>query len=101
MMQGDSYRLPIQVTMNGEVVTLTMVEDVEVMLGSIRKTLYDGSVSYDDTQEAYLVSLSQEDTFRLRGGANVQVRVKFLSGDVLGVDLGYVDIKSSASKVVL
>ena len=101
MMQGDSYRLPIQVTMNGEVVTLNMVEDVEVMLGGIRKTLGDGSVSYDDAQEAYLVSLSQEDTFRLRGGANVQVRVKFLSGDVLGVDLGYVDVISSASKVVL
>ena len=101
MMQGDSYRLPIQVTMNGDIVTLNMVEDVEVMLGSIRKTFLDGSVSFDEIQEAWLVSLSQEDTFRLRGGANAQVRVKFLSGDVLGVDLGYVDVKSSVSKVVL
>lgn len=101
MMQGDQYRLPMSVTMNGTAVTGEAVANVEVMLGSIRKTIEDGDIFYDPLQEAFLISLTQEDTFRLRGGVKVNLRCKFLSGDVIGADLGIVDISQSTSKVVL
>lgn len=101
MMQGDQYRVPLQLTLNGEIVTDEIVENVEVMLGNIRKTKEENVVTYDALQEAWLISLTQQDTFLLRGSIKVTVRCKFNSGDVIGVDLGMIDILHSASKVVL
>jgi hypothetical protein len=36
-----------------------------------------------------------------RGKVDIKVRVKFLSGDVVGLGLGTLEVEPSASKVVL
>ena len=101
MMQGDQYRVPVSLKHeDGSSVTETEVRDVEIFVGSVRKTLGDG-VSYDAGEKCFYVYLMQKETFRLSGDVNVQARVLFTSGDVVGVDLGTVNFGTSTSKVVL
>ena len=101
MMTGDAYRVPLQIETNEGFLTSEDLEDIEVFIGSIRKTLQQGDVTYDLDENVFLVALSQRETFRLKGEEKVQARCKFLSGDVIGVDFGTIDVKKSTSKVVL
>lgn len=101
MMQGDSYKLPIQINTAEGALVPDMIEDIEVFVGQIRKTYRNGEITYDEEQTAFLVDLSQKETFRLRGKEKVQARVKFTEDDVVGVDLGELDIANATSKVVL
>lgn len=102
MMQGDQYRIPISLTyLNGEAITKGDLKDLEVMVGSLRKTLSDGGVSYDESEGLFYVYVMQKETFMLYGDVKLQARLLFLSGDVRGIDLGTVNFQRSASKVVL
>ena len=101
MMQGDQYRIPVSLKQeDGSIVTETDVRNVEIFVGSVRKTLDDG-ISYDDREKCFYVYLTQKETFRLSGDVRVQARVLFASGDVVGVNLGTVNFETSTSKVVL
>ena len=101
MMQGDQYRVPVYLKHeDGSSVTEAEVRDVEIFVGSVRKTLGDG-VNYDAGEKCFYVYLTQKETFRLSGDVNVQARVLFTSGDVVGVNLGTVNFETSVSKVVL
>lgn len=101
MMQGDSYGLSIEILNSvGEAVTSSDVSDVEVSIGSHRKTYKDGEVYFLDGM--WVFPLTQEETFEmLPAKVKVQLRVKWLSGDVEGCDLGYQNIRESISKEVL
>ena len=101
MMQGDQYKLPIEIkTTEGNAKPATF-EDLEIFVGSVRKTLGKGEVSYDDENETFLVFLTQQETFRLRGDIEVQLRCKFPDGDVVGISAGTVNFEKSTSRVVL
>ena len=101
MMQGDQYRIPVSLKHeDGSAVTEAEVRDVEIFVGSVRKTIDDG-ISYDESEKCFYVRLTQKETFRLSGDVRVQARVLFTSGDVVGVNLGTVNFETSASKVVL
>lgn len=101
MMQGDQYKLPIEIkTTEGNAKPATF-EDLEIFVGSVRKTLGKGEVSYDDENETFLVFLTQRETFRLRGDIEVQLRCKFPDGDVVGISAGTVNFEKSTSRVVL
>lgn len=101
MMQGDQYRIPVSLKHeDGSTVTEAEVRDVEIFVGSVRKTLDDG-ISYDEREKCFYVYLTQKETFRLSGDVRVQARILFTSGDVVGVNLGAVNFETSASKVVL
>lgn len=101
MMQGDQYRLPIEVkTTEGNAKPSTF-DDLEIFVGSVRKTLGKGEVSYNDENETFLVPLTQQETFRLRGDVEVQLRCKFPDGDVVGISAGIVNFEKSTSRVVL
>lgn len=101
MMQGDQYRIPLGFKYeDGTSVEAESVYDVEVFVGSVRKTLSDG-VSFDENDKNFYVYLTQSETFRLSGDAKVQARLLFTSGDVVGVNLGAVNFETSTSKVVL
>ena len=102
MMQGDQYRIPIELTdSDGFFVTLEEVKDMEVFFGTTRKMLSKGEIEFDPRENVFYVSLSQKETFMMRGDVSVQARVLFLSGDVIGVDLGKLNFAQSTSKVVL
>ena len=102
MMQGDQYRLPIELKdADGTFVTREEVKDMEVFVGTTRKMLSKGEIEFDPLENVFYVSLSQNETFIMRGDVSVQARVLFLSGDVSGIDLGKLNVSQATSKVVL
>ena len=83
MMQGDQYRLPIELKdADGTFVTLEEVKDMEVFVGNTRKMLSKGEIEFEPLENVFYVSLSQKETFMMRGDVSVQARILFLSGDV-------------------
>lgn len=102
MMQGDQYRIPIKLKdADCTFVTREEVKDMEVFVGTTRKMLSKGEIEFNPLENLFYVSLSQKETFMMRGDVSVQVRVLFLSGDVVGIDLGKLNFAQSTSKVVL
>lgn len=101
MMMGDSYSLPIQLKTTEGIANFSTFEDLEIMFGNVRKTISNGEITYDDERQMFLVPLSQNETFRQKNPVEVQARAKFFDGEVVGINLGLVDIQKSASKVVL
>ena len=99
MMQGDSYRLPIEIKKNdGSTLESSDISALEVFIGGIRKT-FPEDITY--SEGSFNVPLSQKETFRLRGTVKLKIRCKFLSGDVIGIDAGEINITESTSKVVI
>lgn len=84
--QGDSYYLPVDITLDGEALDISLVECVEFCLDNMRKT-YPGKVVYDAQTETFRFPLTQRETFALKTGraATLDVRVKFANGDVVGL----------------
>ena len=102
MMQGDQYRLPIELKdADGTFVTQDEIKDLEVFVGVARKMLSKGEIEFDSLDNVFYVSLSQKETFMMRGDVSVQARILFLSGDVVGIDLGKINFAQATSKVVL
>lgn len=102
MMQGDQYRLPIEFkNEDGKPITQEEINDIEIFVGPFRKTISDGGVQFERSDGVFYVFMTQKETFMLRGDVKIQARIKFLSGDVTGIDLGAVKIDTSTSKVVL
>ncbi len=102
MMQGDQYRLPIELKYaDGTFVTREEVKDIEVFVGTTRKMLSNGEIEFEPLENVFYVYLLQKETFMMRGDVSVQARVLFLSGDVAGIDLGKLKFAQATSKVVL
>ena len=102
MMQGDQYRLTIELKdADGTFVTREEVKDMEVFVGITRKMLSKGEIEFDSLENVFYVYISQKETFMMRGDVSVQARVLFLSGDVVGIDLGKLNFAQATSKVVL
>ena len=100
MMQGDSYSVPVVIKKSdGSVVTNNDVLDVEIVLGNLRKSLSDGSITY--ANEKWLFPLTQEETFGFASAVKGQVRIKWKNGDVEGVPLDRTVVNYSRSKEVL
>lgn len=100
MMQGDQYRIPISLKKSdGSFITLSDLEYIEIFIGkNIRKTLAD--ITYSENK--FYVPVLQNETFRLKGTADIQARIRFAgSQDIIGINLGTIDIDNSISKVVI
>lgn len=101
MMTGDSCNLPIKIFIASGQANASDFTDVEVHVGHVRKTLYGGEITFDTESGAFLVPLTQEETFSLRGRQKINVRCKFPGGNVIGADLGTVVFEPSLSKEVI
>ena len=103
IMQGDSYNIPIKLSIDGGIADSSMFSEVEIMIGNIRKTMSGNQVIYNDTNKSFLFPLSQKESFNLPIGEYIpEVRVKLAeNGEVLGVKLDKIIITKSKSKVVL
>lgn len=102
MMQGDQYRIPVELTdADGTPVTQDEIKDLEIFVGQFRKTLSDGGVSFEKNESLFYVFMTQKETFMLHGDVKLQARILFLSGDVVGIDLGKINFAQATSKVVL
>ena len=101
MMQGDSYKLGINILNNaGNPVTPDDIRDVEITIGSLRKTYLNAQLTYENG--VWLFPLSQQETFRYwPSSVKAQVRVVWANGVVEGKPLYGVRISESISKEVL
>ena len=101
MMQGDSYGLKINILNSDKVaVTPDDVTDVEVTVGTLRKTYSDNQVIFYDGK--WIFPVTQEETFKLPAArVKAQVRVVWANGEVEGVSLGLINVLESISKEVL
>lgn len=102
IMQGDQYRIPIELKhSDGSFVTQEEIKDMEIFVGNARKMLSKNEVVFEPFENVFYVYITQEETFRMSGEVSVQARLLFLSGDVIGIDLGKIDFAKATSKVVL
>lgn len=101
IMQGDQYRIPISLEENSIPITSADIKDLEVFIGPYRKTLSNGDIEFDENESAFYVYVAQKETFSMRGDVEIQARILYPSGDVVGILLGIVNFITSASRVVL
>ena len=101
MMQGDGGYLGIELRNSaGAVVAPGDVREVEITLGTLRKTYPRGELSY--AGGVWLFPLSQEESLSLMpGAAAAQVRLVWAHGVVEGQSLWGIWIEESISKEVL
>lgn len=101
IMQGDQYEIEFRLSDASHVLTPTDVTDVEIVLGTLKKSVATGVHYVADTQ-TWNFPVTQEETLALISAPQqAQIRVKFTDGDVIGQRLCGIDIQSSLSKVVL
>lgn len=97
MMQGDQYYIPIK----GSGFEISDVEKIEFVIGKLVKN-YPETVTYDSDREVFLFPITQEETLRMSGKVETQVRVKFRdSDDVIGVRMCEIDVKKSLTDTEL
>lgn len=98
--QGNTYELPVKLSYKEGVIDGQMVSEAEFTFGAIRK-MYPDEVTYDAERQAFIVPLSQCETFLLQGNVKYQARVKFTDGAVKGTRIGCSKVYDSISKAVL
>ena len=101
--QGDAYSLPVAVTLDNAAINIADIECVEFYIGNLRKT-YPAEASYDVGSGYFYVPLTQQETFAFEADASLDldVRVKFVGGNVMGVKrMGIVNVVDATSEVVL
>ena len=102
--QGDAYALPVAITLDNSTIDIADIDTVEFQLGEGIRKLYPGDVTYDPADLYFYVPLTQDETFSLPADEAVQldVRVKFTGGDVLGVrKMGVIRVADAISEVKL
>jgi len=84
--QGTGYDLPVTILQSGENLDVSEVEKIEFMIGRHIRREYPREVSYDPDTGVFGVPVTQEETLAIRAAEimDLDVRVKFLSGAVIG-----------------
>lgn len=101
IMQGDSLKIPISISLRGTKVIPSMVSTVEIMVDELCKT-YPKEVSYDEVNEVWLFPITQSETLALcPSDQPIQIRVKFSDDSVIGVGDMCLRVVASKSKEVL
>lgn len=101
MMQGDAYKLGIQILNNaGNPITPADVNDIEITIGNLSKTYKKSQLVFDSG--LWLFPLSQDETFHyIPAAAKAQVRVLWANGVLEGKPVYGIRIDESTSKEVL
>jgi len=104
MMQGDAYNIQfIIIRDDNTIVTPSMISEVEIVIGTLRKTYSSGIITYSEYDQNWLFPISQSESLALSASNQpVQARIKFTENDeVIGENLGVIPLEQSRSKVVL
>ena len=108
IMQGDSYAIPITLTLNNAPLNPDMVAEIEICVGedvSIRKTFTAGTVYYDSAAQKWYIRPTQAETLAMDpGGYDVIARIKYRNeelSDVKGLLIGRIIISDTYSNEVI
>ena len=88
-LQGNTYMLPVEITnCAGEVLTPDDdIQKVQIIIGGLEKYYSeDGDVQYDDDNRCFVVPLTEEETFAMKGLVKWQVRVLYADGHIDGTE---------------
>lgn len=83
MNKGDTIKIVLNYTVDNEPLPEDFTGEIEFTIGSKRYTLTDETVAWDATEAAFVVNLSQADTFALGGTVQYQIRIKNAEGSVV------------------
>ena len=84
ILQGSSYRLPVEIkSPKGAVITADMVQKASFTFADVTKLYGEGGEVYFEGG-VWVVPLSEEETFALRGVIKWQARFLFIDGTVGG-----------------
>lgn len=112
IMQGDSYPIHFELTIDGTALKPEMIEELEVSLGkaeenadALRKLYSKGEVLFDENENRWYFHPTQEETLALSEGyyrAVARPRYKN-SGkeEVIGVTIGQIKVERGNSKAVI
>ena len=97
ILQGSSYKLPVVIkSPKGEVITADMVKRASFTFADVTKLYGDGGEVYFDYEtNEWIVPLSEEETFALRGMIKWQARFLFVDGSVDGMSPKSEDVSGS------
>lgn len=107
IMQGDSYRIYINLTQNGKILTPEMIAEVEVYVGAgLRKLFSQGGVMFDKNTKRWYIHPSQEETLALQADTtyDVLVRIRYNEkepAEVVGLNVGRITVTDSISEAVI
>ena len=83
MNAGDTIKVILNYTVDGEPLPSDFDGEIELTIGSIRLTKTGEDIVWDSDEGAFVAYLDQEDTFSLRGTCQYQVRLKNSEGSVV------------------
>lgn len=103
MLQGNTYLMPIRICdADGGVVKGEQVEKGEFVFGDLVKFFGgDGEVVWDESREAFILPLSEEETFAFKGVVEYQGRVLLKDGSVCGSVPKSEDVYTSIGRTIL
>ena len=102
--QGDQYSVPIRVLLNGEPVNVDDVAEVEFTFGDGLRKMFPQDVQYNSADNCFYVPLTQTETFAFpaNGSVTLDIRVKFVGGNVIGIQrMESAAVADATSEVVL
>lgn len=102
--QGDAYSVPVLIRLNGEPVDIDEVAEVEFTFGDGMRKLFPQGVQYNSADGCFYLPLTQDETFAFpaNGSVTLDIRVKFVGGDVVGVQrMESLAVADASSEVVL
>lgn len=102
IMQGDSYYLSFNITVNNEEIDLSTINSIQFVVGDLIKYYNNddtGEVTYNDETKTFLFPLSQQETFNITGTVESQIRIKFTDNTIVGKYLGSINIQESLTEV--
>ena len=84
--QGDQYSVPIKILLNGEPLDVDDVSEVEFTIAGGTRKLWPQDVQHSTTDNCFYLPITQAETFAFPANSSVSldVRVKFVGGDVMG-----------------
>lgn len=97
---GDTLDIVLGYKVNGEAIYEGSCEELEFYFGGNRFLLTDGTIVWSVADAAYMVSMTQEETFALPDIVQYQLRVK-KGGKVGSSDISYLNVDDSISREVL
>ena len=98
IMQGDQYKIPFSITdAKNRVLTDEQLSDVEICVGLIK--YHKPDVVYNSLLQVWEFPLTQQQSFRIaQTKVSVKIRVKTIDNEIIGIDLGKINVFQSTSK---
>lgn len=104
IMQGDQYSITFGIDFNDSPLDISTVDTVQFVVGRMVKNYNidgTGEVSYDNDNKMFIFPLKQEESFKLNGLQNCQVRIKFNDGAIVGGKADPIIFTFSSTKEVI